>query len=78
MKGMLLSTDGFLKTKFKVEREFVVRRSGGNPSSLGPEQLKTLSPIIVRWADGTDKRDAEEEQSVREGKYVWRRSDEYG
>lgn len=51
---------------------------GKSFQSLRPEQLKALSPIIVRRADGTDKRDAEEEQSVREGKNVWRRSDKYG
>lgn len=32
-------------------------------------------PMVVRWADGTGKRDGEEEQSGLEGECVRRRSD---
>ena len=57
----------------------MVRRASGSAfQSLGAEQLKALSPMVVRRAGGTDRREAEEERSVRRGEYVWRRSDRYG
>lgn len=56
------------EARFK-NRKFIVWTTGGSAfQSL--EQLKALSPAVVRRADETDEKEAEEERSVREGEYV--------
>lgn len=52
----------------KVTRDVIVRMCCGRVfQSRGAEQLKALSPMVDRRADGVDRRLAEEERRVREG-----------
>ena len=52
---------------------------GGNKfQRQGAERLNALLPMVVRWAEGTDRCMEEEDLREREGLGTWRRSDRHG
>lgn len=57
-----------LSSDLKVVRQCVVRRASGSAfQSLGAEQLKVLSPMVVRRAGGTDREGKLKKSGVYEG-----------